>query len=80
MIDKGAANQRSGVLGSLNMVADAFKLLPKAIETTRPTQTSWTGRFPKTSGTERWTSGGWKSSNSRWRYRGLGTSNPAAGR
>jgi hypothetical protein len=28
MIDKGAANQRSGVLGSLNMVADAFKLLP----------------------------------------------------
>ena len=29
MIDKGAANQRSGVLGSLNMVADAFKLLPK---------------------------------------------------
>ena len=29
MIDRGAANQRSGVLGSLNMVADAFKLLPK---------------------------------------------------
>ena len=29
MIGKGAANQRSGVLGSLNMVADAFKLLPK---------------------------------------------------
>ncbi len=33
MIDKGAANQRSGVLGSLNMVADAFKLLPKESET-----------------------------------------------
>lgn len=29
MIDKGATNQRSGVLGSLNMVADACKLLPK---------------------------------------------------
>ncbi len=35
MIDKGAANQRSGVLGSLNMVADAFKLLPKEAETER---------------------------------------------
>lgn len=35
MIDKGAANQRSGVLGSLNMVADAFKLLPKESETER---------------------------------------------
>jgi hypothetical protein len=35
MIDKGAAAQRSGVLGSLNMVADAFKLLPKESETTR---------------------------------------------
>ena len=34
MIDRGAANQRSGVLGSLNMVADAFKLLPKESETT----------------------------------------------
>jgi hypothetical protein len=33
MIDRGAANQRSGVLGSLNMVADAFKLLPKENET-----------------------------------------------
>ena len=32
MIDRGAANQRSGVLGSLNMVADAFKLLPKRVE------------------------------------------------
>ena len=31
MIDRGAANQRSGVLGSLNMVADAFKLLPKRV-------------------------------------------------
>jgi hypothetical protein len=35
MIDRHAANQRSGVLGSLNMVADAFKLLPKESETTR---------------------------------------------
>jgi hypothetical protein len=35
MIDRGAANQRSGVLGSLNMVADAFKLLPKESETNR---------------------------------------------
>jgi type IV secretory pathway TraG/TraD family ATPase VirD4 len=33
MIEKGAANQRSGVLGSLNMVADAFKLLPRELET-----------------------------------------------
>lgn len=35
MIDRGAANQRSGVLGSLNMVADAFKLLPMERETER---------------------------------------------
>ncbi|MBB5344466.1 type IV secretion system DNA-binding domain-containing protein [Tunturibacter empetritectus] len=35
MIDRGAANQRSGVLGSLNMVADAFKLLPTESETDR---------------------------------------------
>jgi len=35
MIDRGAANQRSGVLGSLNMVADAFKLLPSERETER---------------------------------------------
>jgi hypothetical protein len=35
MIDRGAANQRSGVLGSLNMVADAFKLLPSERETKR---------------------------------------------
>jgi hypothetical protein len=33
MIDRSAANQRSGVLGSLNMVADAFKLLPSERET-----------------------------------------------
>jgi type IV secretory pathway TraG/TraD family ATPase VirD4 len=33
MIDRHAANQRSGVLGSLNMVADAFKLLPSERET-----------------------------------------------
>jgi len=35
MIDRHAAAQRSGVLGSLNMVADAFKLLPKESETKR---------------------------------------------
>jgi hypothetical protein len=35
MIDRDAANQRSGVLGSLNMVADAFKLLPRESETKR---------------------------------------------
>ena len=35
MIDKGEANQRSGVLGTLNIVADAFKLLPKGSETER---------------------------------------------
>ena len=35
MIDRHAAAQRSGVLGSLNMVADAFKLLPKERETKR---------------------------------------------
>jgi type IV secretory pathway TraG/TraD family ATPase VirD4 len=33
MIEKRAANQRSGVQGSLNMVADAFKLLPRESET-----------------------------------------------
>jgi hypothetical protein len=35
MIDRHAAAQRSGVLGSLNIVADAFKLLPKESETER---------------------------------------------
>ena len=35
MIDPHAGPQRSGVLGSLNMVADAFKLLPKESETKR---------------------------------------------
>jgi hypothetical protein len=35
MIDRSAAAQRSGVLGSLNMVADAFKLLPRESETER---------------------------------------------
>ncbi|MDR3751516.1 MAG: type IV secretion system DNA-binding domain-containing protein [Terracidiphilus sp.] len=35
MIDRHAANQRSGVLGSLNMVADAFKLLPREAEAKR---------------------------------------------
>jgi hypothetical protein len=46
MIDRQAAAQRSGVLGSLNMVADAFKLLPKESETERRWSTvEWaTGR------------------------------------
>jgi type IV secretory pathway TraG/TraD family ATPase VirD4 len=35
MIDRHAAAQRSGVLGSLNMVADAFKLLPRRSDTDR---------------------------------------------
>jgi hypothetical protein len=35
MIDATAPQQRSGVLGSLNMVADAFKLLPSERETKR---------------------------------------------
>lgn len=35
MIHATAPPQRSGVLGSLNMVADAFKLLPREPETTR---------------------------------------------
>jgi hypothetical protein len=35
MIARQSPDQRSGVLGSLNMVADALKLLPPARETTR---------------------------------------------
>jgi hypothetical protein len=35
MIDRHAGPQRSGVLGSLNMVADALKLLPRESETER---------------------------------------------
>jgi hypothetical protein len=35
MIDSQSPQQRSGVLGSLNMVADALKLLPTEKETTR---------------------------------------------
>ncbi len=35
MIHSTAPNQRSGVMGSLNMVADAFKLLPPERETKR---------------------------------------------
>jgi type IV secretory pathway TraG/TraD family ATPase VirD4 len=35
MIDSRAAAQRNGVLGSLNMVADAFKLLPAEADTER---------------------------------------------
>ena len=40
----GAANQRSGVLGSLNMVADAFKLLPPEWETKRRWSTVGVGK------------------------------------
>jgi hypothetical protein len=35
MIDPQSAPQRNGVLGSLNMVADALKLLPSQNETTQ---------------------------------------------
>jgi hypothetical protein len=38
LIDPKAPQQRTGVLGSLNMSADSFRLLPKADETT----TAWT--------------------------------------
>lgn len=38
LIDRKAPNQRTGVLGSLNMSADSFRLLPKQDETT----SSWT--------------------------------------
>jgi type IV secretory pathway TraG/TraD family ATPase VirD4 len=38
LIDPHAPHQRTGVLGSLNMSADSFRLLPKQEETT----TSWT--------------------------------------
>jgi type IV secretory pathway TraG/TraD family ATPase VirD4 len=42
IIDPKAPNQRTGVLGSLNMVADSFRLLPRAEETTlRWTATAW---------------------------------------
>jgi type IV secretory pathway TraG/TraD family ATPase VirD4 len=40
MIDKQAPQQRSGVLASLNMVADAMKLLPREKETS----TRWSAR------------------------------------
>src|SRR5258708_83566 len=35
MIDRQAPAQRSGVLASLNMVADSLKLLPKEADTTK---------------------------------------------
>lgn len=38
LIDPKAPNQRTGVLGSLNMVADSFRLLPKRTET----ESAWT--------------------------------------
>jgi Type IV secretion-system coupling protein DNA-binding domain len=38
LIDKRAPHQRTGVLGSLNMCADSFRLLPRQEETT----TTWT--------------------------------------
>jgi type IV secretory pathway TraG/TraD family ATPase VirD4 len=42
LIDKRAPHQRTGVLGSLNMSADSFRLLPKQEETTRTwTATQW---------------------------------------
>jgi hypothetical protein len=42
LIDPKAPNQRTGVLGSLNMVADSFRLLPKREETSSTwTATKW---------------------------------------
>jgi hypothetical protein len=42
LIDPKAPNQRTGVLGSLNMSADSFRLLPKRDETTSTwTATDW---------------------------------------
>lgn len=42
IIDPRAPNQRTGVLGSLNMIADSFRLLPKREETTSTwTATKW---------------------------------------
>ena len=42
IIDPRAPNQRTGVLGSLNMIADSFRLLPKREETTSTwTATQW---------------------------------------
>lgn len=42
IIDAKAPNQRTGVLGSLNMVADSFRLLPRKEETTSSwTATAW---------------------------------------
>jgi type IV secretory pathway TraG/TraD family ATPase VirD4 len=42
IIDPKAPNQRTGVLGSLNMVADSFRLLPRKEETTSSwTATAW---------------------------------------
>jgi Type IV secretion-system coupling protein DNA-binding domain len=38
LIDPKAPNQRTGVLGSLNMVADSFRLLPRRAET----RSTWT--------------------------------------
>ncbi len=40
MIDPSAPHQRSGVLGSLSLVADSFRLLPKKSEA----KTEWTAR------------------------------------
>jgi hypothetical protein len=42
IIDPRAPNQRTGVLGSLNMIADSFRLLPKREETSSAwTATKW---------------------------------------
>ncbi|HXZ42096.1 MAG TPA: type IV secretion system DNA-binding domain-containing protein, partial [Terriglobales bacterium] len=42
IIDPRAPNQRTGVLGSLNMIADSFRLLPKKEETSSTwTATKW---------------------------------------
>jgi type IV secretory pathway TraG/TraD family ATPase VirD4 len=47
MIDRQAPAQRSGVLASLNMVADTLKLLPAAPETTaRLSAATWAAQWP----------------------------------
>jgi type IV secretory pathway TraG/TraD family ATPase VirD4 len=47
MIDRQAPAQRSGVLASLNMVADTLKLLPREAETTRRWSASaWAQEWP----------------------------------
>jgi hypothetical protein len=48
MVDRQAPAQRSGVLASLNMVADTLMMLPPESETTaRWSASAWTGQWPR---------------------------------